>query len=40
MLTAVGREFPAVIRLYDAEGRLLETRDYVIRSRAADARAS
>lgn len=33
-------EFPAVIRLYDAEGRLLETRDYVIRSRAADARAA
>ena len=39
-LTAGGREFPAVIRLYDAEDRLLETRDYVIRSRAADARAS
>ena len=39
-LTAGGREFPAVIRLYDAEDRLLETRDYVIRSRAADARAA
>lgn len=39
-LTAGGREFPAVIRLYDAEGRLLETRNYVIRSRAAEARAA
>jgi hypothetical protein len=39
-LTAGGREYPAVIRLYDAEDRLLEARDYVIRSRAADARAS
>ncbi len=36
--TVRGGEFPAVIRLYDAEDRLLETRDYVIRSRAADAR--
>ncbi len=38
--TVRGGEFPAVIRLYDAEGRLLETRDYVIRSRAAEARAA
>ncbi|MBR5702065.1 MAG: hypothetical protein IKX47_06320 [Oscillospiraceae bacterium] len=29
-------EFPAVIRLYDNEGNLLETRDYTIRSRSAD----
>ncbi len=38
--TVRGGEFPAEIRLYDAEGKLLETRDYVIRSRAADARAA
>ena len=28
-------EFPAVIRLYDGGGNLLETRDYTIRSRSA-----
>ena len=37
--TVGGGEFPATILLYDAEGRLLETRDYVIRSRIADAGA-
>lgn len=31
--------FPAEIRLYDASGALLETREYIIRSRAADAAA-
>ena len=31
--------FPAVIRLHDASGTLLETREYVIRSRAMDAHA-
>ena len=30
-------EFTATIRLYDADGMLLETREYVIRSRAMDA---
>ena len=35
--SALGQgEFPAVIRLYDGEGRLLETREYTVRSRAAD----
>lgn len=29
-------EFPAVIRLYDGEGRLLETRSYTVRSRSVD----
>ena len=29
-------EIPATIRLYDGEGRLIETRDYVIRSRVAE----
>jgi hypothetical protein len=34
--TVRGGEFPATIRLYDGEGRLIETRDYVIRSRVAE----
>ena len=34
--TAAG-EYPATIRLYDADGKLLETKEYVIRSRAMDA---
>lgn len=33
-------EFPATIRLYDAGGMLLETREYVVRSRAMDAQGS
>lgn len=33
-------EFPATIRLYDADGMLLETREYIIRSRAMDAQSS
>ena len=37
--TAAG-EYPADIRLYDAAGNLLETREYVIRSRAMDAQSS
>ena len=36
--TAAG-EYPAHIRLYDAAGNLLETREYVIRSRAMDAQS-
>ncbi len=34
--TVRGGGFPATIRLYDGEGRLIETRDYVIRSRVAE----
>ena len=33
-------EYPAAIRLYDAAGNLLETREYIIRSRAMDAQSS
>ena len=32
-------EVPATIRLYDAEGRLIEKREYVIRSRVAEGAA-
>ncbi len=34
--TVRGWEFPAVILLYDGEDRLIETREYVIRSRVAE----
>ena len=36
--TAAG-EYPAVIRLYNADGALLESREYVVRSRQMDAQA-
>ena len=34
-ITFSSGEFPAVIRLYDGEDQLLETREYTIRSRHA-----
>ena len=37
--SAAQQAFPATIRLYDGEDRLIETREYIIRSRAAEAAA-